>query len=133
MSPQLRKVAASAREVLIDLAAEALKEDRSTLSTSGGKITSSKTGKSLSFAELTRGRKLTEKIAGQPLTVPNDKWVTAGKPERKTSARAIVTGKQKYTPTSSWRECSTARSCDRMHCAVRLIVLTQAPLKRCRV
>lgn len=98
MSPQLRKVAASAREVLIDLAAEALKEDRSTLSTSGGKITSSKTGKSLSFAELTRGRKLTEKIAAQPVTVPNDKWVTAGKPERKTSARAIVTGRQKYTP-----------------------------------
>ena len=98
MSPQLRKVAASAREVLVDLAAEALKEDRSTLSVTGGKVVSSKTGKSLSFAELTRGRKLTEKIAAQPLTVPVEKWVSAGKPERKTSAREIVTGRQKSTP-----------------------------------
>ena len=98
MSPQLRKVAASAREVLLDLAAESLKEERSALSTSAGKITSSKSGKSVTFAELTRGRKLTEKIAAQPVTVPNDKWVTAGKPERKTNARAIVTGTHKYTP-----------------------------------
>jgi len=98
MSPQLRKVAATAREVLVDLAAEALKEDRSVLSVSGGKVVSSKTGKSISYAELTRGRKLTEKIAAQPLTVPVEKWVTAGKAERKTSAREIVTGRQKSTP-----------------------------------
>ncbi len=98
MSPQLRKAAARARELLIDLAAETLKADRSTLSVSNGKVVASGSGKALSFGELTRGRKLTEKIEDDARAATPDKWVVAGKPAQKANARAIVTGSHRYTP-----------------------------------
>ena len=78
MSPQLRKAAARARELLIDLAAETLKADRSTLALSNGKVTASGSGKALSFGEITRGRKLTEKIEAEAVPSTPDKWVVAG-------------------------------------------------------
>ena len=80
MSPQLRKAAARARELLIDLAAESLKADRSSLSVSNGKVVASGSGKALSFGDLTRGRKLTEKIEDDARAATPDKWVVAGKP-----------------------------------------------------
>lgn len=51
MGPQLRRVASSAREVLIDQAAEEWKIDRSSLTASDGKIINSETKKSITFAE----------------------------------------------------------------------------------
>jgi isoquinoline 1-oxidoreductase len=97
MSPQLRKVAAAARELLFDLAAEQMKVDRGSLVASDGKITHSATKQSFSFGQLTKGQKLMKAIGdGAPLTPP-DKWKIAGKPALKVNSREIVTGKHQYT------------------------------------
>ncbi len=97
MSPQLRRVAAATRELLIDLAAEQLKVDRASLLVADGKITSSSTKQSLSFGQLTKGQKLMKAVTQDtPITQPTA-WKIAGKPMHKVNARDIVTGKHQYT------------------------------------
>ncbi|MEW6131245.1 MAG: molybdopterin cofactor-binding domain-containing protein [Acidobacteriota bacterium] len=97
MSPQLRRAAATARELLIDLAAEKLKTERTSLLVRDGKISSTITKQSISFGQLTRGQKLMKTIAqGVTLTSPTA-WKIAGKPLHKVNARDIVTGKHQYT------------------------------------
>lgn len=97
MNPQLRRAAAAARELLIDLAAEQLKAERGSLVVAEGRVTHTPTKRSLGFGELTKGRKLLKAIdAGLALT-PADKWEVMGKPAHKVSGRAVVTGKHQYT------------------------------------
>jgi nicotinate dehydrogenase subunit B len=97
MAPQLRKAAAAARELLLDLAAEQMKADRTTLAAGDGKITNLKTKQSLSYGELTRGQKLLKQISDDVPTTPADKWKIAGQSAPKVDGRAFVTGKHKYT------------------------------------
>src|SRR5258708_34487320 len=58
MAVQLRKVSATAREALIDLAAERWKADRTSLIAVDCKIIQSGTNRSISFGRLTKGEKL---------------------------------------------------------------------------
>ena len=58
MGTRLRTVAASAREALVDLAAQHWKADRATLAAQNGAVVNSKSGQSISYGELTRGQKL---------------------------------------------------------------------------
>jgi isoquinoline 1-oxidoreductase len=96
MSPQLRRVAVAARELLLDLAAEQGKVERASLEVASGKVTHPATGKSFTFAELTKGKKLTQLVdARAPLTPASD-WKVAGSPMPKVEGQAIVTGKHKY-------------------------------------
>src|SRR5271156_4861335 len=75
MAPQLRKVAAAARETLIDLAAEKWKADRAGITISDGRV---KHGdQSVTFAELTHGRELMKTVDAAPVT-PASKWIIAG-------------------------------------------------------
>lgn len=97
MAAQLRKVSAAAREVLIDLAAEAWKADRSALLVDGGKITHSATKQSLEFGQLTKGQKLLKTVGGSAPTTPAERWTVAGRPVGKVNGRAFVTGQHKYT------------------------------------
>src|SRR6185503_12711334 len=62
MASQFHRVAAAARELLIDLAAEQQKVDRAALVVAEGKITNPKTGTSLSFGQLTKGQKLMKTV-----------------------------------------------------------------------
>ena len=94
MAPQLRKVAAAARETLIDLAAEQWKEDRSSISVAEGRVKCN--GHSASFGELTHGRELMKTVDGATLT-PASQWTVAGTSIPKTTARDIVTGAHRYT------------------------------------
>lgn len=98
MATQLRKVAAAARELLIDLAAERAKVERGALTVADGKVTNDKTKQSFSFGELTNGQKLTKTIEADPPTTPTKEWKVAGTPVPKVDGRAIVTGKHEYTP-----------------------------------
>src|SRR4029077_853603 len=61
MWPQMRKAAASAREMLVDLASQKWSVERTSVSISNGKVLSG--GRSAGFGELTRGEKLTRTIA----------------------------------------------------------------------
>src|SRR5436305_1218775 len=60
MATQLRRAAASAREWLIDLAAEQGGAKREALSASDGKVTDKTANKSWTYAELANGKKLTK-------------------------------------------------------------------------
>jgi nicotinate dehydrogenase subunit B len=86
MAPQLRRAAVAARELLLDLAAERLAVPRASLKLSAGRING------LTYGELTRGQQLTRDIAADLAIHP-----PRGESIGKLNARAIVTGREKYT------------------------------------
>jgi len=96
MARRLRQVAAAARELLIDRAAEDWKADRATLAAENGSIVG-KDGKKAGYGDLTKGQKLTQAVAENPPTTAPDKWKVAGQSVPKANAQAFVTGRHKYT------------------------------------
>jgi len=96
MNPQLRRAAATARELLVGLAAERWHVDPATLSAADGKVGDGR-GRSISYGELTNGRQLTEVVRTDVALTPADKWTVMGKPALKVNARAVVTGTHQYT------------------------------------
>ena len=97
MASQLRRVAATAREALLDLAAEETKQDRAGLTITDGKVMNGDHSKALSFGELTKGKKLTKAVSGEVKTTPAAEWKVAGTAVPKVDGRSIVTGKHKYS------------------------------------
>lgn len=96
MAPQLRRAAAAAREVLIDLAAEAWSLDRKAIAVSDGKVVDLSGRRSMEFGELTRGRKLVQTIpADAPLT-PVAEWRIGGTSAPKVNGEAFVTGRHEF-------------------------------------
>jgi nicotinate dehydrogenase subunit B len=96
MSPILRRTAATAREMLIDLAAEAWKTDRSQLAAADGRIINNQTKDTLEFGKLTHDRKLTKTISDQSHVSSPEQWKVAGHSAAKVEGRAFVTGKHEY-------------------------------------
>jgi nicotinate dehydrogenase subunit B len=97
MAPQLRKVAAAAREVLIDMAATEWKVDRAELSVKEGKVINNQSKQTLEFGKLTRGQKLVKLISDTATSTPADQWKVAGKSFIKVDGKDFVTGKHRYT------------------------------------
>jgi nicotinate dehydrogenase subunit B len=96
MAPQLRKVAATTRELLVDLAAEQFGAPRGSLAVADGKVSDSATGRSLGFGELAKGKTLTKTVASNAAVTPPADWKVAGTSAPKVDGRAIVTGKHQY-------------------------------------
>jgi isoquinoline 1-oxidoreductase len=96
MAPQLRRVAATARELLIDMAAERLSVDRGSLALSDGKIIHTPTKRSLTFGALAKDTHFTKTIGSDAPVTPAAQWKIAGTSVPKVEARAIVTGKHRY-------------------------------------
>jgi nicotinate dehydrogenase subunit B len=94
--PQIRRVVAAARELLLDLAAEQLKVDRAALTIENGQVTHIQSNKKLSYGDLTKGQKLTKEVSGSISVTPTDKWQVMGTSTPKSTARAIVTGQHKF-------------------------------------
>lgn len=97
ITPQLRKVAAAARELLVAKAAKQWNVPAEKLVAGDGKVSDPVSGKSLNYAELAR-----EDIGAQiPLVEdaikPASQWTIAGKPIPKADAREFVTGGHRYT------------------------------------
>jgi nicotinate dehydrogenase subunit B len=97
MASNLRRVAAAARELLIELAAEQAKVDRGTLSVADGKITHPPSNRSFTFGELTKGKKLTKTVGADAPVTGASVWKIAGTSVAKVDGRAMVTGKHRYT------------------------------------
>src|SRR5262245_51895273 len=95
--PQIRRVGAAARELLLDLAAERLSVDKAALTTADGKIAHQATGRSVAFGDLTKGQKLTKEVSGSVAVTPTDNWTVLGTSTPNLAARAIVTGQHKYS------------------------------------
>lgn len=97
MAPQLRRAAAAARELLIDLAAERAKVERGELTVADGRVTHAATKQSFAFGELTKGQKLTKAIPADVGETPAAEWKIAGTSAPKVDGRAIVTGQHQYS------------------------------------
>ncbi|MGE5204378.1 MAG: molybdopterin cofactor-binding domain-containing protein, partial [Chlamydiota bacterium] len=96
MGPQLRKVAATAREVLVAMAAERWHVQPTTLTVADGSITNPQTKQSLSYGELTRGQQITKLMPEDPSLRPPAEWRVAGTSAPKVDGRAFVTGEHRY-------------------------------------
>ena len=96
MNLQLRKVAAGARDLLIDLAAAQWQTDRQHLVAINGKVTDPKSNRSVEYAALVKGQQLTQSIpAEDPLELAT-RWTTLGQSAPKVDGRDFVTGKHRY-------------------------------------
>ncbi|MCI0357116.1 MAG: molybdopterin-dependent oxidoreductase [Planctomycetaceae bacterium] len=96
MAARLRRVAAAAREVLVDLAAEQMKSDRAALKMEGGKVSDPTSGRAIAYGELTKGQKLTKIVVADLATTPVSQWKVAGTSVPKVDGAAIVTGRHHY-------------------------------------
>ncbi len=98
MSPQLRRVASAARDLLVDAAAKEWNVSAEGLTAANGKVTDPASGRSLKYGELARGKTLAQNLPAEDPVTPPDQWAIAGKPIPKKHARSFVTGEHQYTP-----------------------------------
>ena len=96
MGPQLRTMAAAARETLIEMAADRWHIDKAALTCDDCKIVDPKTARTISYGELTRGEKLVKTVSGEVHLTPPAQWKIAGTLVPKAEGRDFVTGKHKF-------------------------------------
>jgi nicotinate dehydrogenase subunit B len=96
MSPQLRKVAAAARDLLIGLAATQWQVDRKRLVAADGKVTDPEAKRSLEYAALAKGQQLTQTVSAEDALIPAAQWILQGQSLPKVDGRDFVTGKHRY-------------------------------------
>jgi isoquinoline 1-oxidoreductase len=96
MSARLRRTAAAARELLVDLAVDRAKVERTALVAADGRVSHPPSEKSFTYGELTKGQKLTKAVSGDVATTPVEKWKIGGTSVPKVDAAAIVTGRHEY-------------------------------------
>ncbi|MDE3186243.1 MAG: xanthine dehydrogenase family protein molybdopterin-binding subunit [Acidobacteriota bacterium] len=96
MGPQLRTMAAAARETLVQMAAQRWQVDAATLTAADGKVTDSKQSRSLTYGELTRGEKLVKIVSSEERLTPVTDWKIAGTAVPKVGGRDFVTGAHKF-------------------------------------
>jgi len=97
MAPQLRKAAAAARIVLIELAARQWNVEPSSVRIVNARFVNHDTTKSLTFADVAKGQKLVKAIPEEVTTTPTKQWTIAGTAAPKVGGRDFVTGKHLYT------------------------------------
>ena len=97
MAPQLRKAAAAARETLIALAAEQWKVTPADVRIVNARFVNHDASKSLTLAEVAKGRKLVKTIPPDVAITPARDWTVAGTSVPKVDGRDFVNGKHQYT------------------------------------
>ena len=97
MGPQLRRVAATAREVLAAMAAERWQVKPASLVVSDGKFSNPSSKQSISYGELSKGQQLVKVQIEDVHLEPASEWRIAGTPVPKIDGRDFVTGRHKYT------------------------------------
>jgi CO/xanthine dehydrogenase Mo-binding subunit len=98
--PDVRRGAATARELLVRLAAKEWKADPRTLQVQNGTITHGATGRKMTYADLAGSKDVAEAFK-QPVSsdvalTPVSEWRTLGKPVPRPNSRDIVTGAHHY-------------------------------------
>jgi len=97
ITPQLRRVAAAARDILVQAAAKEWSIAPEGLVAAGAKVTDPSSGRSLKYSELARGKMLAQNLPAEDPVTPAAEWTIAGKPLPKVDARSFVTGQHQYT------------------------------------
>ena len=97
MTPELRRVASAARDLLVEAAAKEWNAAPAGLVAADARVTDPASGRSLKYAELARGRTLAQNLPAEDPVTPATQWTIAGKAIPKVDGRAFVTGKHQYT------------------------------------
>src|SRR5229473_1921577 len=97
MTPQLRRVSAAARDILVEAAAKEWNIAPVRLVAADAKVTDPASGRSIKYAELARGKTLAQNLPAQDPITPPAEWTVAGKPIPKVDGRSFVTGHHQYT------------------------------------
>jgi Aerobic-type carbon monoxide dehydrogenase, large subunit CoxL/CutL homologs len=97
MVPQLRRVSEAARNLMLEVAAKQWNVAPAVLKVANAKITDPSSGRSLTYAELARGKTLAQVLPDADPITPPAEWTIAGQPLPKVGARDFVTGKHQYT------------------------------------
>lgn len=95
MWPQIRKAAATAREMLREIAAEKWSVDRAAVSIAAGKVVGA--GHSAGIGELMRGQQQSRTIPTSAALRPATEWKIANTSVPKVHGRDFVTGAHRYT------------------------------------
>jgi isoquinoline 1-oxidoreductase len=96
ISPQLRKVAAAARDLLMGVAAARWQIDRRRLVAAEGKVTDTETKRSVEYETLVKGKELTQTISTKDHFIHPKQWTVQGQSLPKVDGREFVTGKHRY-------------------------------------
>lgn len=96
MAPVLRKMGAAARQLLVETAARQWNIGPGALTASDGKVVDPKTGKSLTYGQITRGKKLTRTVTGDVALTPATEWKIDGTSVPKVGGSDFVTGKHRF-------------------------------------
>lgn len=98
MGLELRRVAAVARDILVELAAKQWRVKTTGLVATGGKVRNPETGQTVEYAELAKGQVLARAvIENDPLT-PATQWTVAGSSAPKVRGVDFVTGRHRFSP-----------------------------------
>jgi len=96
--PNMRRAVAEARGVLIELASNKLKVPASQLTVVDGVISDpSNPGKSVTYAELAKGKKIDKYLDVKPAVEDYTKFTFIGKSFKRNDSKLKVTGEAKYT------------------------------------
>src|SRR5581483_1192030 len=96
MAPQLRRMAAAARETLIGLAAHQWGVKASALTVTDGHVRDAASGRSAGFGELAGKADLVRAVAADVAPTPAASWHAAGQSLSKVAARDMVRGRHRY-------------------------------------
>jgi len=96
MNLQLRKVAAAARKLLLDLAAAKWETHRERLTAADGRIVDAEGKRTAGYGELVKGRQLTQTISEEDPLAPAAEWKKAGRAVPKVNGRDFVTGRHRF-------------------------------------
>jgi nicotinate dehydrogenase subunit B len=94
--PQVRRAAAAAREMLVELAADRWGVEAGSLEAVDGRVVDRAGSRSLDYRELAKGKTLQREIGTPPMTAV-EAWRVCGRSLPRVDARALVTGAHRYT------------------------------------
>ena len=92
MARQLRRVAATARQTLLEGAAEQWGVTADTLTAHDGEIIDNAANRRASYGELTAGKPILKTVSETPSVTEAGEWRIAGRSHGKVNGRAFVTG-----------------------------------------
>ena len=94
--PELRKAAASARELLLDMAAAHWKVDKNKITMQNGVVKNAVTNATLNIGKLTQGKKLLKPVDNNIKLKTPDEWTVAGTSVRKARGESFLIGEHKF-------------------------------------
>jgi len=97
MAPLLRRAAATARNLLVELAARQWNAEAAKLVAGNGKVSDPASGRSIEYRELARGQALAKAVIAEPALTPAPEWKVAGGSLPKINGADFVTGKHRYS------------------------------------